>query len=86
MKLFAFKSTVLMLSAALALAACGKRGPLEAPPGATPSTNPAVTGNPGNENAPVSPAELSGQNAANPGSGNQSTAKPKRPFPLDPLL
>jgi len=75
-----------MLSAALALAACGKRGPLEAPPGATPSTNPAVTGNPGNENAPVSPAELSGQNAANPGSGNQSTAKPKRPFPLDPLL
>ena len=83
----AFKSTALILAGVIALAACGRRGPLEAPPGATPSTNPAITGNPGNENAPVSPAELSGQSSASPGSENQATVKPaKKTFPLDPLL
>ncbi|HTV31575.1 MAG TPA: lipoprotein [Methylocella sp.] len=88
MRPFAFKGATLLVAVAFALAACGRRGPLEPPPDAT-APNPAVTGNPGDENAPVGPAELSGQNAANSNSGNQATttAKPThKTFLLDPLL
>jgi predicted small lipoprotein YifL len=78
---------------ALSLAACGRRGPLEPPPGA-PASNAPLTGTPGNYEAPANPGELSGQNtatssgAAAPAQAGAKQAPPRvpKPFPLDPLL
>jgi predicted small lipoprotein YifL len=76
---------------ALSLASCGRRGPLEPPPGAAVSSVP-VTGTPGEYEAPANPGELSGQNTAAgappPPLGAAKPAPPHtpKPFLLDPLL
>ena len=78
---------------ALSLASCGRRGPLEPPPGA-PASNVPLTGTPGDYEAPANPGELAGQNTATsngaeaPGqAGAKQTPPPARkPFLLDPLL
>ncbi len=68
------------------LASCGRRGPLEPPPGAVVSCAP-VTGTPGEYQSAANPGELSGQTSTS----SAPTAKPcankaPRPFFLDPLL
>ncbi len=76
---------------ALSLASCGRRGPLEPPPGA-PASNAPLTGTPGEYEAPANPGELAGQNtAAGAGPPPPGAAKPApphapKPFVLDPLL
>ncbi len=65
----------LVLAAALSLAGCGRRGPLELPPEAGGATKPAT--------APtVNPL------IPNPGKQNEppTVTPPKTPFFLDPLL
>ncbi len=76
---------------ALSLASCGRRGPLEPPPGA-PASNAPLTGTLGDYEAPVNPGELAGQNTATssgveaPAAAKQPPRRPARPFLLDPLL
>ncbi|MGI8568897.1 MAG: LPS translocon maturation chaperone LptM [Methylocella sp.] len=78
---------------ALSLASCGRRGPLEPPPGA-PASNAPLTGTPGDYGAPANPGELAGQNTAtSSGAEAAGQAEAKRtpppvgkPFLLDPLL
>ena len=76
---------------ALSLASCGRRGPLEPPPGAAVSNAP-LTGTPGDYEAPANPGELAGQNTAtSSGAGAPTAAKQPpphvpKPFLLDPLL
>ena len=74
---------------ALSLASCGRRGPLEPPPGA-PASNAPLTGTPGDYEAPANPGELSGQNTAAgaPGQAGAKQTPPHAPksFLLDPLL
>ena len=71
----------LLLAAILAtgLQACGRRGPLELPPGAAaqPGAVPSATQAQGNGDGTL---------VANPGPPAQSRAAPTRPFILDPLL
>jgi len=77
----------------LSLASCGRRGPLEPPPGA-PASNAPLTGTPGDYEAPANPGELAGQNTATssgaeaPGQagGKQTPPRVPKPFVLDPLL
>ena len=77
----------------LSLASCGRRGPLEPPPGA-PASNAPLTGMPGDYEAPANPGELAGQNTATsngaeaPGQagGQQTPPRVRKPFILDPLL
>ncbi|MGH6800720.1 MAG: LPS translocon maturation chaperone LptM [Methylocella sp.] len=75
----------------LSLASCGRRGPLEPPPGA-PTSNAPLTGTPADYEAPASPGELAGQNTATsssaeaPAAANQPQRRPPKPFFLDPLL
>jgi predicted small lipoprotein YifL len=80
---------LLVAAMALSLASCGRRGPLEPPPGA-PSSNAPLTGTPGDYGAPAN--ELAGQNTAT-SSGAEAPAAAKQPprrapktFLLDPLL
>ncbi|MGH6836162.1 MAG: LPS translocon maturation chaperone LptM [Methylocella sp.] len=82
---------VFAAAVALALTSCGRRGPLEPPPGA-PGSNAPLTGTPGDYEAPANPGELAGQNAANssgaeaPAAAKQPPRRPAKPFLLDPLL
>jgi len=82
---------VLVAAIALSLASCGRRGPLEPPPGAAISNAP-LTGTPGDYEAPANPGELAGQNtatssgAAAPAAAKQPPPHPPKPFLLDPLL
>jgi predicted small lipoprotein YifL len=82
---------VFVAAMSLSLASCGRRGPLEPPPGA-PLSNAPLTGTPGDYEAPVNPGELAGKNtAASSGAEAPAVAKqpPRRapkPFILDPLL
>ncbi|PNE12629.1 MAG: hypothetical protein CR217_02690 [Beijerinckiaceae bacterium] len=75
----------------LLLASCGRRGPLEPPPGA-PASNAPLAGTPGDYEAPANPGELSGQNTAAgaapppPGAGKPAPPHAPKPFVLDPLL
>jgi predicted small lipoprotein YifL len=78
---------ILLGAAALALSACGRKGPLDLPPTAS-SLQPAQA-------AAVQPDANAPPQAANPnlfdpnnGAGTLPTAGrgPKRPFALDPLL
>jgi predicted small lipoprotein YifL len=75
---------------ALSLASCGRRGPLEPPPGAPASNAPPLAGTPGDYEAPANPGELARQNTAAgaPGqAGAKQTPPPvRKPFLLDPLL
>jgi predicted small lipoprotein YifL len=84
----------LVLAAALSLIGCGRRGPLEPPPGA-PATNAPLTGVPdaaalpknNTEMAPMDAASAPAAGAAGSASPAPAPAKaPARPFPLDPLL
>jgi len=83
-------AVVFVAAMALLLASCGRRGPLEPPPGAAVSNAP-VTGTPGDYEAPANPGELAGQNTAT-SSGAEAPAAAKQPprapktFFLDPLL
>ncbi|HEX3495824.1 MAG TPA: lipoprotein [Methylocella sp.] len=76
---------------ALSLASCGRRGPLEPPPGA-PASNAPLTGTPGGYEERANPGELAGQNTAAPSaaeapaSAKQLPRRPPKPFLLDPLL
>jgi predicted small lipoprotein YifL len=88
---------VLLLAAVLSLAGCGRRGPLEPPPGSA-DTNAPLTGVPDQyglpknaETAPIDSAAVSqpatdaaGKTA--PASPAAPPAKAPKPFPLDPLL
>jgi predicted small lipoprotein YifL len=87
----------LILAAALSLAGCGRRGPLEAPPGSADSGAP-LTGVPdaaglprNSEVAPIDSASVArpvdaaaGPAPANPDAPPAKTLK--KTFPLDPLL
>ncbi len=83
---------ILFLAAISAsLVACGRRGPLELPPGAVPSCVP-LTGTPGESQSASNAGEQSGQTSTGYGGESPSQAskacanKPPRPFFLDPLL
>jgi predicted small lipoprotein YifL len=84
---------VFVAAITLSLASCGRRGPLEPPPGAAPSNAP-LTGTPGDYEAPANPGELAGQNTVTSSgavapaqAGAKQTPPPARkPFILDPLL
>ena len=86
-----FPTIVFVAAIALSLASCGRRGPLEPPPGAAVSNAP-LTGTPGDYEAPANPGELAGQNAAAssgakaPAAAKQPPPHPPKPFLLDPLL
>jgi predicted small lipoprotein YifL len=81
---------VLVAATALSLASCGRRGPLEPPPGAAVSSAP-VAGTPGDYGAPANSGELAGQNTAAsavapPGAAKTAPPRARKPFLLDPLL
>jgi predicted small lipoprotein YifL len=82
---------VFIAAITLSLASCGRRGPLEPPPGAAVSNAP-LTGTPGDYDVPANPGELAGQNAATPSGAAAPTAAKQppphqpKPFLLDPLL
>ncbi len=83
---------ILFLAAISAsLVACGRRGPLELPPGVAPSCVP-LTGTPGDNQAASTAGELPGQTPASTGGESPPQAskacanKPQRSFFLDPLL
>ncbi|MGB6374793.1 MAG: lipoprotein [Methylocella sp.] len=82
---------VFVAAIALSLASCGRRGPLEPPPGA-PASNAPPTGTPGGYEAPANPGELAGQNSAAssgaeaPAAAKQPPPRAPKPFVLDPLL
>jgi predicted small lipoprotein YifL len=88
---------VLVLAAVLCLAGCGRRGPLEAPPGSADSGAP-LTGVPdavglprNSEVAPIDsasvapPVDAAGRPIAAPTPAPSGKGPPKS-FPLDPLL
>ena len=78
---------LLVAAIALSLASCGRRGPLEPPPGA-PASNAPLTGTPGDYEAPANPGELAGQNtaASSAAAAKQPPRRAPKPFLLDPLL
>ena len=82
---------VFVAAIALSLASCGRRGPLEPPPGAAASNAP-LTGTPGDYATPANPGELAGQNTATssgaeaPPAAKQPPPRARKPFLLDPLL
>ncbi|MGH6821539.1 MAG: LPS translocon maturation chaperone LptM [Methylocella sp.] len=73
---------VFVAAVAFSLASCGRRGPLELPPGAPPSNAP-LSGTPGDYDAPTNPGELE---APPPGTAKKAPPRTPKPFPLDPLL
>ena len=81
-----FRSSILVLALALAVAGCGRRGALEPPPGAPEIAPRAQAVTPGG--APMLPPTTSLQR---PGSGTgeplaEDRVRPDRPFFLDFLL
>ncbi|MGH6829720.1 MAG: LPS translocon maturation chaperone LptM [Methylocella sp.] len=84
-------ATVFVAAMALSLASCGRRGPLEPPPG-VPASSAPLTGTPGDYEAPANPGELAGQNttagaeAPPPGTAKKAPPRAPKPFLLDPLL
>jgi predicted small lipoprotein YifL len=82
---------IVFAAIALLLVSCGRRGPLEPPPGAAVSNAP-LTGTPGDYEAPANPGELAGQNTATsrgaeaPAAAKQPAPRAPKPFVLDPLL
>lgn len=80
---------VFVAAVAVSLASCGRRGPLEPPPGAAVPSAPLAAapggyGNPGETAGEAVPAPAAGQPSepATPAAARV----PKRPFALDPLL
>lgn len=74
------------LAFALSLMGCGRRGPLEAPPGSTP-VNAPLSGVPEASQQPRSELALPGDATAASAEPASTPAKaPPRPFILDPLL
>ena len=72
----------------LALAGCGREGPLELPPGPAPAT-PAATSqlrSPDGTPAPGSPQDTAVKTGFDTQGNPVAAAGPKRPFILDPLL
>jgi predicted small lipoprotein YifL len=95
-----FHMALVLAALALPLTGCGRRGPLEPPPGSPASLAP-LTGVPDQYAAPRSVADLPGENAAGvvvapvpdqtppqPKANNAPAHAPRqpRPFLLDPLL
>ena len=85
---------VVLLATVLPLAGCGRRGPLEPPPGAA-DTNAPLTGVPDQnglprnaETAPIDSAAAPQPSAGAGGETSPTTAPARAPktFPLDPLL
>lgn len=81
---------VALVATTLALAGCGRRGPLEPPPGA-PADPPKSTPVPAKPTGAEKPAGLfrnTSSKAVDPASGALETKKPRSatPFILDPLL
>jgi predicted small lipoprotein YifL len=77
----------LILTAALSLLGCGRRGPLEPPPGAPATSAPAPSVN--EDASPPKNSEMGPMDAASAPAANPvpPPAKgPAKPFPLDPLL
>ena len=74
-------SVVLLLAATLALAGCGRKGPLELPPTASPESVAAAQANADHEPAPK-PSLFD----PNPEPSPAAPKVAKRPFLLDPLL
>ncbi|VFU07249.1 LPS translocon maturation chaperone LptM [Methylocella tundrae] len=72
------------LAFALALTGCGRRGPLEAPPGSTPVT--PLSGVPEAAQEPRSELALPGEATAAAKPAAAPVKAPPRPFILDPLL
>ncbi|HEX3937277.1 MAG TPA: lipoprotein [Xanthobacteraceae bacterium] len=76
------------LGVALALAGCGREGPLELPPGPAAAT-PAATSqlrSPDGTPAPGSPQDTAAKNGFDAHGNPVATASQNRPFILDPLL
>ncbi len=96
----AYRPALLVVLAALALAGCGRRGPLEAPPSATPPKGTAAAGQTTtiNESIPnedsfaapekesVPPQTLNATPLGKPPRTNRAITIPKRDFFLDPIL
>jgi predicted small lipoprotein YifL len=86
-----FPPIAFVAAVALSLTSCGRRGPLELPPG-VPTTNALQTGTPGDYEVPANSGELAGQNTAAssnaeaPAAAKQPPRRAPRPFLLDPLL
>ena len=86
-------AVVFVAAIALSLSSCGRRGPVEPPPGAAVSSAP-VSSTAGDYKAAANPGELTGQNtAASSGAGargqagaKQTPPSARKPFLLDPLL
>jgi predicted small lipoprotein YifL len=78
---------VLLGGAALALAACGRAGPLEPPPGpaAVPASNAQLT-QPDGSPAPGSAQDTAAKSGFDPQGNPVATPSQKRTFILDPLL
>ena len=72
---------VLLAAAALALAGCGRKGPLDLPPSASPEAVAAAQANADNEPSPR-PSLFD----PNPEAAPSAAKGNKRPFVLDPLL
>jgi predicted small lipoprotein YifL len=72
---------VLLAATALALAGCGRKGPLELPPSASPEAVAAAQANADHEPAPK-PSLFD----PNPEPGPVAPKGTKKPFLLDPLL
>jgi predicted small lipoprotein YifL len=77
-------TTAAIVAAALALAACGRAGPLEMPPGPAPAPS-AIATDP--SLLPPGTPENNGQKTGFDSNGNPvAPVGQKRPFVLDPLL
>jgi predicted small lipoprotein YifL len=79
---------VAVLAGLLALAGCGREGPLELPPGPAPAT-PAATSqlrSPDGTPAPGSPQDTAMKNGFDAQGNPVAAPGQKRPFILDPLL
>src|ERR1700684_2991470 len=72
---------VLLAATVLALAGCGRKGPLELPPSASPEAVAAAQANADHE-----PAARPSTFDPNPEAPTTAAKGPKRPFVLDPLL
>lgn len=90
--MFARITFVLLMASTLALAGCGRKGPLEPPPGAPPDEPRKVakpTPKPRNEDAIVSAPQSLFRNtgsATEPPPEDEKKPKRTNPFVLDPLL
>jgi predicted small lipoprotein YifL len=78
-------SILFLVAIALSLASCGRRGPLELPPGTQVSCAP-VTGTPGDYQSASNAGELSGAGESQSQAHKTCASKAPRPFFLDPLL